>query len=83
METLLRLAECGHYETVKALFDFPIKHCPDVLVLALLQTNVSLLLGKTFISAMLVARFSCSVERILTLLLLGVPTVLVILIRYS
>ncbi|CAB3987607.1 CCR4-NOT transcription complex subunit 1 isoform X5 [Paramuricea clavata] len=39
VETLLRLAECGHYETVKALFDFPIKNCPDVLVLALLQTN--------------------------------------------
>ena len=40
-ETLLRLAEAGHYETVKSLFAFPLKHCPDVLLLALLQINVS------------------------------------------
>ena len=40
-ETLLRLAEAGHYETVKSLFSFPLKHCPDVLLLALLQINVS------------------------------------------
>lgn len=39
-ETLLRLAEAGHYETVKSLFSFPMKHCPDVLLLALLQINV-------------------------------------------
>lgn len=38
-ETLLRLAEAGHYETVKSLFTFPLKHCPDVLLLALLQIN--------------------------------------------
>lgn len=41
VDTLLQLAECGHYEAVKALFDFPIKHCADVLLLALLQSNVS------------------------------------------
>lgn len=39
-ETLLRLAEAGHYDTVKSLFNFPLKHCPDVLLLALLQINV-------------------------------------------
>ncbi|XP_032816690.1 CCR4-NOT transcription complex subunit 1 isoform X5 [Petromyzon marinus] len=39
METLLRLAESGHYEQVKQLFSFPLKHCPDLLVLALLQIN--------------------------------------------
>lgn len=38
-ETLLRLAEAGHYDTVKSLFNFPLKHCPDVLLLALLQIN--------------------------------------------
>jgi len=26
---------------VKSLFSFPLKHCPDVLLLALLQINVS------------------------------------------
>ena len=41
METLLRLAEAGHYETVRQLFGYPLKNCPDVLLLALLQTSVS------------------------------------------
>ena len=40
METLLRLAEAGHYETVRQLFNYPLKNCPDVLLLALLQTSV-------------------------------------------
>ncbi|TKC44548.1 hypothetical protein EI555_013457 [Monodon monoceros] len=31
----------GQYEQVKQLFSFPIKHCPDMLVLALLQINTS------------------------------------------
>ncbi|XP_042196273.1 CCR4-NOT transcription complex subunit 1 isoform X2 [Callorhinchus milii] len=39
IETLLRLSELGQYEQVKQLFSFPIKHCPDMLVLALLQIN--------------------------------------------
>ncbi|KAJ1081954.1 hypothetical protein NDU88_002126 [Pleurodeles waltl] len=41
IESLLRLAEVGQYEPVKQLFSFPIKHCPDMLVLALLQINTS------------------------------------------
>ncbi|KAM9607250.1 CCR4-NOT transcription complex subunit 1 isoform 6-T8 [Trichechus inunguis] len=41
IESLLRLAEVGQYEQVKQLFSFPIKHCPDMLVLALLQINTS------------------------------------------
>ncbi|XP_069848540.1 CCR4-NOT transcription complex subunit 1 isoform X9 [Dipodomys merriami] len=41
IESLLRLAEVGQYEQVKQLFGFPIKHCPDMLVLALLQINTS------------------------------------------
>ncbi|XP_043350714.1 CCR4-NOT transcription complex subunit 1 isoform X18 [Dermochelys coriacea] len=41
IESLLRLAEVGQYEQVKQLFSFPIKHCPDMLVLALLQINSS------------------------------------------
>ncbi|KAM6118199.1 LOW QUALITY PROTEIN: CCR4-NOT transcription complex subunit 1 [Pterocles gutturalis] len=39
IESLLRLAG-GQYEQVKQLFSFP-KHCPDMLVLALLQINTS------------------------------------------
>ncbi|XP_036296147.1 CCR4-NOT transcription complex subunit 1 isoform X11 [Pipistrellus kuhlii] len=39
IESLLRLAEVGQYEQVKQLFSFPIKHCPDMLVMALLQIN--------------------------------------------
>ncbi|KAM9377897.1 CCR4-NOT transcription complex subunit 1 isoform 2-T2 [Pholidichthys leucotaenia] len=41
VESLLRLAEMGHYEQVKQLFSFPIKHCPDMLVLALLQITTN------------------------------------------
>ena len=41
IESLLRLAEVGQYEQVKQLFSFPIKHCPDMLVLALLQIKTS------------------------------------------
>lgn len=41
MESLLRLSEVGQYEQVKQLFSFPIKHCPDMLVLALLQISTS------------------------------------------
>ncbi|KAM9470212.1 CCR4-NOT transcription complex subunit 1 isoform 2-T2 [Clarias gariepinus] len=41
VECLLRLSEVGHYEQVKQLFSFPIKHCPDMLVLALLQISTS------------------------------------------
>lgn len=41
VESLLRLSEVGQYEQVKQLFGFPIKHCPDMLVLALLQISTS------------------------------------------
>ncbi|XP_028814692.1 CCR4-NOT transcription complex subunit 1 isoform X4 [Denticeps clupeoides] len=41
VESLLRLSEVGQYDQVKQLFSFPIKHCPDMLVLALLQITTS------------------------------------------
>ncbi|XP_067356607.1 CCR4-NOT transcription complex subunit 1 isoform X5 [Channa argus] len=41
VESMLRLSEVGQYEQVKQLFGFPIKHCPDMLVLALLQISTS------------------------------------------
>lgn len=37
VECLLRLSEAGHYQAVSELFKFPMQHCPDMLVLALLQ----------------------------------------------
>lgn len=39
VETLLHLSERGLYSQVQDLFKFPTQHCPDVLVLALLQLN--------------------------------------------
>ena len=40
VEVLLKLSETGKYEQVKSLFSFPNKHCPDMLLLALLQVQV-------------------------------------------
>ena len=40
MEALLRLSEAEHYEAVLKLFAFPVKNCPDVLLISLLQANV-------------------------------------------
>ncbi|XP_067012333.2 CCR4-NOT transcription complex subunit 1 isoform X3 [Anabrus simplex] len=40
VETLLYLADRGMYSQVQELFKVPIQHCPDVLVLALLQLNL-------------------------------------------
>lgn len=39
LETLLYLGEAGHYAAVKELFKFPIQHCPDILVLGLVQAT--------------------------------------------
>ena len=41
VETLLRLSDSGHYQPVFEAFKVPMTKCPDVLVLALLQTSVS------------------------------------------
>lgn len=37
VEVLLLLSESGHYQQVSELFKYPLQHCPDVLVLTLLQ----------------------------------------------
>jgi len=39
VELLLHMAERGFYSPVQEIFKWPIQHCPDVLVLALLQIN--------------------------------------------
>ena len=42
IETLLNLAECGHFEEVQQLFAFPMKHCPNILMFGILQSKVCL-----------------------------------------
>ncbi|XP_056008647.1 CCR4-NOT transcription complex subunit 1-like isoform X3 [Ostrea edulis] len=39
VETLLRLSDSGHYQTVSEMFKIPVQNCPDMLVLALLQIS--------------------------------------------
>lgn len=39
IEVLLHISECGFYPQTQELFKFPIQHCPDVLVLGLLQIS--------------------------------------------
>ena len=41
VEILLHLSENTNYESVLKLFAWPVKNCPDILVLALLQLQVS------------------------------------------
>ena len=40
IETLLNLAESGHFEEAHQLFGFPLKHCPDILLFGVLQSKV-------------------------------------------
>lgn len=39
IEVLLHISECGFYPQSQELFKIPIQHCPDVLVLGLLQIS--------------------------------------------
>ena len=43
IETLLNLAEQGHHSEVIELFRTPVKHCPEVFFLGLLQCKVHML----------------------------------------
>lgn len=40
VECLLKLSDLGHYQQVSELLKFPVQHCPDILVINILQTNV-------------------------------------------
>lgn len=40
IDTLLNLAEQGHYAEVMSIFKIPIKQCPEVFFLGLLQCKV-------------------------------------------
>ena len=39
IEALLRLSEAGHYTAVVEIFQWPVNHCPDMLLLGLLQIS--------------------------------------------
>jgi len=41
LEVLLNISDTGVYSSCIELFKFPITHCPDLLILGLLQLNVS------------------------------------------
>ena len=40
IESLLHLSEQGHYEEVMELLSHPMKHCPEILFLGLIRTQV-------------------------------------------
>ena len=40
IETLLRLAEVENYAVVRQMFNYPIKHCPELLSIGLAQSKV-------------------------------------------
>ncbi len=40
IETMLRLGECENYNIVRGIFNYPIKHCPELLLLGLAQAKV-------------------------------------------
>ncbi|KAL5812656.1 hypothetical protein ACOSQ3_027606 [Xanthoceras sorbifolium] len=41
LEVLCQLAERGHASTVRAMLEFPLKHCPEVLLLGIAQINTA------------------------------------------
>ncbi len=40
VESLLHLAEQGHYEEVMEMLKQPMKHCPEILFLSVIRTQV-------------------------------------------
>ncbi|KAI3908415.1 hypothetical protein MKW92_020455 [Papaver armeniacum] len=40
LDVLCQLAETGHAGSVRSMLEYPLKHCPEVLLLGLSQTNV-------------------------------------------
>uniref|UniRef100_A0A7N0SZB9 CCR4-NOT transcription complex subunit 1-like n=1 Tax=Kalanchoe fedtschenkoi TaxID=63787 RepID=A0A7N0SZB9_KALFE len=41
MEVLCQLAESGHASSVRSMLDFPLKHCPYILLLGMAQINTT------------------------------------------
>ncbi|XP_072946619.1 CCR4-NOT transcription complex subunit 1-like [Epargyreus clarus] len=52
IELLLYLSERGYYVQVHELFKFPLQHCPDILLLALLQINTATVLRQELLTAL-------------------------------
>lgn len=40
LEILCQLAERGHAGLVRSMLEFPLKHCPEVLLIGIAQVNV-------------------------------------------
>lgn len=53
LEILCCLAEMGHFGSVRALLDLPLKHCPELLVLGLAQIKVLILFHLSIFSVRL------------------------------
>lgn len=42
LDILCQLAERGHASTVRSMLEFPLQHCPEVLLLGMAHINVPL-----------------------------------------
>lgn len=43
VEVLCQLAERGHAGSVRSMLEYPLKHCPDILLLGMASINVLIL----------------------------------------
>lgn len=43
LDVLCQLAEWGHASSVQSLLNYPLKHCPEVLLLGMAHVNVNFL----------------------------------------
>lgn len=50
IETLLYLSDTPYFK--EEVFKFPLSHCPDLLILGLIQSSVSIILFKSFQTAL-------------------------------
>ena len=41
LETLCWLAEIGHASAIRSILEYPLKHCPNILLLGIIQVKVS------------------------------------------
>ncbi|XP_046976723.1 CCR4-NOT transcription complex subunit 1 isoform X2 [Vanessa cardui] len=57
VELLLYASERGYYMQVHELFKFPLQHCPDILILALLQINPPVTVFRQELLTMLIPIF--------------------------
>ena len=44
LDVLCQLAETGHASSVRSILEYPLKHCPELLLLGIFNINVLLIL---------------------------------------